>query len=53
MKEKPSQGLHLIGKALINNEYYEVHSLGEYVDPQTPIVVIRVEFNRIIVKPKN
>lgn len=41
-----------IGKALINNEYYEVHSLGEYVDPQTPIVVIRVEFSKIIVKPK-
>lgn len=41
------------GKALLNGEYYEVHSLGEYVDPQTPIVVIRVEFNRIIVKPKN
>jgi membrane-bound ClpP family serine protease len=40
------------GKALINNEYYEVHSLGEYVDPQTPIVVIRVEFSKIIVKPK-
>jgi membrane-bound ClpP family serine protease len=41
------------GKALLNGEYYEVHSLGEYVDPQTPIVVISVEFNRIIVKPKN
>lgn len=41
-----------VGKAIINNEYYEVHSLGEYVDPQTPIVVIRVEFSKIIVKPK-
>lgn len=41
-----------VGKAIINNDYYEVHSLGEYVDPQTPIVVIRVEFSKIIVKPK-
>jgi len=41
------------GKAIINGDYFEVHSLGEYVEPQTPIVVIRVEFNKIIVKPKN
>jgi len=42
-----------VGKAVINDEYYEVHSLGEYIEPQTPIVVIRVEFSKIIVKPKN
>ena len=40
------------GKAIINGEYYEVHSLGEYIEPQTPVVVIRVEFSKIIVKPK-
>ncbi len=41
------------GKAFINGDYYEVHSLGEYIDPQTPIIVIQVEFSKIIVKPKN
>jgi membrane-bound ClpP family serine protease len=40
------------GKALINGDYYEVHSLGEYIEPQTPVVVIRIEFSKIIVKPK-
>ena len=42
-----------VGKAIINGDYYEVHSLGEYIEPQTTIVVIRVEFSKIIVKPKN
>ncbi len=42
-----------VGKAIINGDYYEVHSLGEYIEPQTSIVVIRVEFSKIIVKPKN
>lgn len=42
-----------VGKAIINGDYYEVHSLGEYIEPQIPVVVIRVEFSKIIVKPKN
>lgn len=41
------------GKAIINGDYYEVHSLGGYIEPQTPVVVIRVDFSKIIVKPKN
>lgn len=40
------------GKAIINEDYYEVHSLGEFIEPEVPIEVIRVEFSRIIVKPK-
>ncbi|MGB4205929.1 MAG: NfeD family protein [Bacteroidales bacterium] len=41
------------GKAYINGEYYEVHSLGEYIEPQSDIVVVQVEFSKIIVKLKN
>lgn len=41
------------GKAYINGDYYEVHSLGEYIEPQSDIVVIQVEFSKIIVKLKN
>lgn len=41
-----------VGKAIINGEFYEVDSQGEYIEPQTKIVVISVDFNKIIVKPK-
>lgn len=41
------------GKAFINGEYYEVQTLGEFIDPQTEIIVIKVEYSKILVKPKN
>ncbi|MBE0661997.1 MAG: NfeD family protein [Bacteroidales bacterium] len=41
-----------VGKAIINGEFYEVDSLGEYIEPQTKIVVISVDHSKIIVKPK-
>lgn len=42
-----------MGKALINNDYYEVRSSGEFIDPGTEIKVVKIEFNRIFVKPNN
>ena len=41
-----------MGKAFINGEYYEVKTLGEYLDAGTEIEVINIEFNKITVKPK-
>lgn len=41
------------GKALIRGDYFEVHSLSTFIDPDTPIVVIKIENNKIIVQPKN
>jgi membrane-bound ClpP family serine protease len=41
------------GKALINGEYFEVHTLSAFIDPNTSIVVIKIENNKIIVQPKN
>jgi len=41
-----------MGKATINNEYYEVKTQGEYLDAGTEIEVIEIEFNKITVKPK-
>ena len=41
-----------MGKARINDEYYEVRTLGEYLDPGTEVEVIGIEFNKITVKPK-
>jgi membrane-bound ClpP family serine protease len=42
-----------IGKALINDEYFEVRSMGQYVDQGTEIEVIKIDNNKIFVKPKN
>ena len=41
-----------MGKALINEEYFEVKTQGEYVDAGTEIVVLSIDFNKITVKPK-
>ncbi|MCB9001703.1 MAG: NfeD family protein [Bacteroidales bacterium] len=41
-----------MGKANINNEMVEVTAYGQLIDQNTPIVVVRVEENKIIVKPK-
>jgi len=39
-----------MGKALINNEYYEVSSSGEFIDPGTEITIVSIEKNKIFVK---
>jgi len=41
-----------MGKAIINDEYYEVRSSGEFVDQETEVEVTKIEFNKIYVKPK-
>ncbi len=45
--------LNPMGKVLINGEYYEAKCLNQFLDEQTPIVVIKISDNKIIVKPKN
>ncbi len=45
--------LNPMGKALINNEYYEVSSKDNFIDENTPIVVTKVDGNKIIVKQKS
>jgi len=41
-----------MGKATINGHDVEVTALDELVDPQTTVVVVKVEGSKIIVKPK-
>ncbi len=41
------------GKAQIHDEIYEVHTHGEFVDPNTPIIVLKAESNKIYVKSIN
>jgi membrane-bound ClpP family serine protease len=40
------------GKALINDEYFEVCSSGEFIDPENEIEVVKIEHNKIFVKIK-
>lgn len=41
------------GKARINEQVVEVHSTGGYVEPNTPIKVLKIEGNTIFVQPLN
>ena len=41
-----------MGKALINGEYYEVSTNGDFIDQQTEVVVVKIDHNKIIVKRK-
>lgn len=42
-----------MGKARFNEDYYEVKSYSGYIDPNTPVIIAKIESNKIIVKPKN
>lgn len=39
------------GKAFINGQKYEVQSVASYIERNTPIVVHKIEINKILVKP--
>lgn len=45
--------LRPVGKAEINNKIVEVTTLGDYVDSGTPVRIIKVLSNQIIVEPIN
>ena len=40
------------GKAIFNDLIFEVHSLSLYVEPQTPVEIIKIEHNKIFIQPK-
>ena len=40
------------GKAIFNNEFYEVRTMGKFIDPGVDIVIVKIEDNKIFVKPK-
>jgi len=42
--------LRPVGKAFINGSKYEVHSLSNFIKKDTPIIVHKIEVNKIIVK---
>ena len=44
--------LNPMGKVLINGEYYEASCQNQFLDEQTPIVIIKISDNKIIVEPK-
>jgi len=40
------------GKAVFNNEFYEVRTMGEFLDPNVDIVIEKIEDHKIFVKQK-
>jgi membrane-bound ClpP family serine protease len=38
------------GKAMINGEFYEVHTNSEFIDQNQDIIIIKIDHNKIIVK---
>lgn len=52
-KGKTISRLAPMGKALINGQYFEVKTTGEFLDQGIDIEVIKIEFNTIIVKTIN
>lgn len=42
--------LNPMGKAMVNNQIVEVTALGELIDQNTPVTVLNVEENRIVVR---
>jgi len=41
------------GKVLVNGEYFEAKSIDMLIDPKQEIEVVRIEDNKLIVKPIN
>ena len=41
------------GKAVFNNDYYEVRTMGEFIDQDVDIVIEKIEDHKIYVKPKS
>lgn len=49
-KGKAVSKLAVGGKALINSDYYEVYSTGDYIDSGSEIEVVKIDSKRIFVK---
>ncbi len=41
------------GKVMVNGNYYEARSIDVLIDPRTEIEVVRIDDNKLIVKPIN
>ena len=41
-----------MGKVLVNNQQYEAKSGHSFIDPNTPVEVVKINGNQLIVKPK-
>ena len=52
-KGKAISRLVPMGKAIFNGEYYEVKTNGEFIDQETEIEVVKIEYNKVFVKKIN
>jgi membrane-bound ClpP family serine protease len=52
-KGKTITRLNPMGKVMIKNEYYEAKSIDKLIDQNTEVEIVKIESNKIIVKPLN
>lgn len=45
--------LNPMGKVMVGNEYYEAKALDRLIYPNTEVEIVKIESNKIIVKPIN
>ncbi len=45
--------LNPMGKVMVGNEYYEAKSMDKLIDQNTDVEIVKIESNKIIVKPLN
>ncbi len=44
--------LNPMGKAMFHDDYFEVNAMGDFIDQNTPVVITKVDGNKIFVKKK-
>ncbi|MEA1887707.1 MAG: NfeD family protein [Bacteroidota bacterium] len=52
-KGKSITRLNPMGKVMIGNEYYEAKAMDKLIDQNTEVEIVKIESNKIIVKPIN
>ena len=52
-KGKAITRLNPMGKVMIGNEFYEAKAMDKLIDQNTEVEIVKIESNKIIVKPLN
>jgi membrane-bound ClpP family serine protease len=52
-KGKTITRLNPMGRVMVGNEHYEAKSIDKLIDQNTEVEIVKIESNKIIVKPLN
>ena len=52
-KGKTITRLNPMGKVMVGNDYYEAKAMDKLIDQNTEVEIVKIESNKIIVKPLN